>query len=288
MVELTPHQRKNSIEFKDWYYATIDFHPPSDSVSSGGVIPSPLLALPHGWTLAPDNPDIVSHVIEKHPWGAALAVVSSGRAFWTAAVGPPWGHYADCTFKVVGNQYKVSDGTSCRIIIRHPKAPAWEPAIHCASMGADLWQERQFTDCKVVSENETTLCHRAVLARASPVFKQMFASQMSEAIEQRVEISDASPKIVHAMVKFMYTGEIEPSKQSAIELLSIADKYQVETLALACYPIVLQSVNADNVVAVIRALKGFSQLPRFKDIWTHFQRHIREDDDLFEAAFKMI
>jgi len=191
----------------------------------------------------------------------------------------------DMSFIRDGSKFKPED-SSGRILMVKQLDFAWSPPKQCAFMGARLWQDTQFTDCTIVTGGETISCHRSVLAAASPVFRQMFASGMREATEQRLEVGDAPPKAVSAMISFIYTGEIEPYTDDFVELLLLADKYQVVMLAVACYPRIVENLTVDNVVTALRCLKSFADEAQCKDMWDDFCHILRNDDKLFEVVLK--
>ena len=57
------------------------------------------------------------------------------------------------------------------------------------------------SDVTLVCEGEEIRAHKAILAARSPVFKAMFANKMSESLDGKVMIDDASLAAVHAFVK---------------------------------------------------------------------------------------
>ncbi len=53
---------------------------------------------------------------------------------------------------------------------------------------------------------------------------------MSEAKSDRVHIDDIEPEVLREMLRFMYTGTAPHLERLSDELLSAADKYQLERL----------------------------------------------------------
>mmetsp|Transcript_5698 Transcript_5698/g.17253 ORF Transcript_5698/g.17253 Transcript_5698/m.17253 type:complete len:244 (-) Transcript_5698:82-813(-) len=159
-------------------------------------------------------------------------------------------------------------------------------AEHQKAFGAGLWRSRRFTDCVVVCGSHEVPCHREVLAQASPVFERMLASEMRESSEQRIMVGGAEPRVVELMLEFIYCGEARVSRDDLIAVLSLADQYDVEALALACSTRILEGLEASKIVAVVRALKGFSERPRLKLVWHRLCEKLRGDAQLFSAAMK--
>ena len=66
--------------------------------------------------------------------------------------------------------------------------------------------------------------HKAVLCKRSPVFAAMFTTEMREASENVVKITDIAPVVFEQMLQFMYTGKLEKLKKYAGDLYKAADK----------------------------------------------------------------
>jgi len=126
-----------------------------------------------------------------------------------------------------------------------------------------LWAssiDQQFTDFKFLVGNESFSAHRSLLSARSPVFAAMFRSGKLESQTGEVRLDDVEPSIFRWFLKFMFTGtgqteeirldDVDPSTfrrflyflytgtlESFIdkeELLPLAYKYQVKTLANLC------------------------------------------------------
>ena len=80
--------------------------------------------------------------------------------------------------------------------------------------------------------------HRFVLAAVSPVFRQMLFGPMREKAEM-IEVKEATSEAFDAMIKYIYCPQSEDTfnldqigcPQKLFELLTLADKYQILTLA---------------------------------------------------------
>jgi hypothetical protein len=112
----------------------------------------------------------------------------------------------------------------------------------------------------------------------------MLSSEMREASEQVITIQFDQPHVVRAMIEFIYCGEVAVLREDLLPLLSLADQYDIEALALACSVKVLDCLNPDNIVSVVRALKGFAERPRLKESWQRLCEKLRADPELLSAA----
>merc|ERR1711865_601642 len=127
-------------------------------------------------------------------------------------------------------------------------------------------------------------CHRNVLAATSPVFARMLKSGFRESTEQRIDIGESQPGAVQAMVKFIYTGELESKDEDMVPLLKLADRYDIQALALICVERALLKLDANNVVDVVRAARAFSGKEGFNDCWLKICNAVRDDQKLHTAA----
>eukprot|EP00747_Dinoflagellata_sp_TGD_P170749 gnl/TRDRNA2_/TRDRNA2_203109_c0_seq1.p1 gnl/TRDRNA2_/TRDRNA2_203109_c0~~gnl/TRDRNA2_/TRDRNA2_203109_c0_seq1.p1 ORF type:complete len:295 (-),score=33.57 gnl/TRDRNA2_/TRDRNA2_203109_c0_seq1:73-957(-) len=285
--KLCPNHAKNSVMYESIHYAALDMTPPSQPFSG---TQNRYLGLPDGWTFAPREPAIVQNVIAKYPWGTDVMLVVDGcyctacQEWMTAGQEFP-GMKLRSRVEHGQTQYKPSMDNA-RILIRYKGMPSWCPPVQTASLGRQLLEDKQFADCDIVCGEEVIPCHRSVLAVASPVFRQMLASEMREGREKRIEVSDASSHSVRAMIKFMYTEEIESEIDDIFQVLRLADKYQIPRLGLACYPKLFERLSVENVAAAVRALKHFADERPGKDMWNHFCEHLKANDELFRAALQ--
>lgn len=321
-AEVTPRRQRNCVQYRGRRYATLDFKSPTESWlhhspssvrsrsrsrshsrrTSGSrprSTPRDLgqtgdyIALPRGWHLAPQRADVVKNVVAAYTWETSLLLMADGSLFTTrghpAGPGQNYSHLRGRFFlqdkgTAEGTQYRVSAG-NCRILIRSDHRSHTESR---QSLGDTLWHQRLFTDCTVVSGGEAVPCHRAVLASASPVLQAMLDSSMSEAAARQVEFTDVSSCAVLAFIKFVYTGAIDFAEVDPIEVLLLADRYEVSKLAVAAYQPVIDKLSADNIVMVSRALNNFSARSGYEKLWTDFCKHVQKDSKLFSAAMKAL
>ena len=73
---------------------------------------------------------------------------------------------------------------------------------------------------------------------------------MEEMKKNKMEIPDASPESVKAMLAFMYSGKLPTTNINDIlaDLLHLADKYEVVSLKKACEKCLLDVLAVENTV----------------------------------------
>mmetsp|Transcript_4210 Transcript_4210/g.11625 ORF Transcript_4210/g.11625 Transcript_4210/m.11625 type:complete len:232 (-) Transcript_4210:88-783(-) len=119
----------------------------------------------------------------------------------------------------------------------------------------ELWESRRFPDAVVRCGGRAFEVHRAVLGARSPVMNAIFSQEgLREACERRLNIEDAQPEAVEAMLRYMYLGEVTEDCDYAA-LLRLADQYEVEGLPEICAQALLQSISTETVVTSLCALR---------------------------------
>ena len=93
-------------------------------------------------------------------------------------------------------------------------------------------------------------CHKLILSARSPVFKAMFQANMKESETKDIEIEDIEPEVVAEMLHFIYTGGTNEMALEKIgeELLSAADKYELETLKEICEDKLCSGLTVSNAI----------------------------------------
>lgn len=113
--------------------------------------------------------------------------------------------------------------------------------------------------------------HKAILAARSPVFEAMFASDLEEAKQNRVEITDIEPEVFELLLRYIYSDRVPQESDYALELCIAADKvsvsiviwcqipnltisltqYQLVQLKAACELLLLESISLESVSSVL-------------------------------------
>ncbi|KAI6233534.1 hypothetical protein M3Y99_00902700 [Aphelenchoides fujianensis] len=83
----------------------------------------------------------------------------------------------------------------------------------------------------------------------SEVFQRMFATNMREAEENRVEIKDFSPQAIECLLRYCYTGTLqELSSSMLVEVFRAAHCYQMAELVAACKRQAIVMMRVENVL----------------------------------------
>ncbi|XP_043464508.1 speckle-type POZ protein-like [Leptopilina heterotoma] len=107
-----------------------------------------------------------------------------------------------------------------------------------------LYEEKELTDFKIICKDKEFCVHKMILVCQSDVFRAMFENPMKESREDALIISDFEPKIVEAMIRYLYTDEMTESlsEDEFKQLLLIANKYNLEKLESICFNEILKEI----------------------------------------------
>lgn len=135
-----------------------------------------------------------------------------------------------------------------------------------------LFEDEQSKDVELVAGNGRAVrCHALILSNSSRVFKQMLSTPMKEGRERRIELECSTPGQLLFLLRFLYTGQIEPEDwlseceemdkkrhQSNAPLLwllwacSFAKKYQVDDMLEMMIDLIKERLDADCFELVLQ------------------------------------
>ena len=98
--------------------------------------------------------------------------------------------------------------------------------------------------------------HKFVLAISSPVFYAMFYGQMAETTDS-IELPDCDYKSLLELFRFMYTDKANLSGSNVMQVLYLANKYMVPSLAKKCSEYLRDDLEASNVFCILPHAQKF-------------------------------
>ena len=126
------------------------------------------------------------------------------------------------------------------------------------------------SDFTLVFGGEEVLCHKHILAAASPVLEAMVKNNHREAIESKADIK-LSAEIGRTFVQYIYTGEMQVDvlKEHALAFLEMGEMFNLQELKDLAESEMLSQLTKENMVQKISLGELFRA------------------DDIFEAALRM-
>ncbi len=135
------------------------------------------------------------------------------------------------------------------------------------SLGAQLGvvldgpDEGLYSDFTINAGERRFKVHKLLLATRSPVFRAMIDSAMKEGSSSCVNIEDHSPEVVKEMLTYVYTGQAPNVKKLVEDLLSIAHKYQLDSLVLMCGKELRNRLTPGSAVLTLRQAEKYAIKP---------------------------
>ncbi|XP_008208890.1 speckle-type POZ protein-like [Nasonia vitripennis] len=112
----------------------------------------------------------------------------------------------------------------------------------------DFFDNRDFSDMKIIVQGTSFHAHKIILSNASSVFAAMFRHWMTETQQGSVHIEDMTSEAAKEMLRFIYTGKIEFTETCKEELLAAAKKYGIWRLKFKCASYLCKTIKIDNAV----------------------------------------
>lgn len=169
-------------------------------------------------------------------------------------------------------EYEVSNTTFSSIL---DSSPAINDTAQNSSGMQDLgklFPNHPSSDISfVTNDGQEFKAHKLILSARSPVFAGMFNAQMKENLLDRVEIEDIESEIFDALLRFVYTDQVDLIKINAKELLIAANRYLIPLLKSRCEAFLLESLTIENCTEML-ALADLHNAQQLKKKTTDFIR----------------
>jgi len=128
--------------------------------------------------------------------------------------------------------------------------------IPASTIGTDLYKllsmnsDESFSDVTFVVNSTKFTAHKNILSARCKVFSTMFKSGMLESSRGGIEIDieDTDERTFKEMLHFIYTGECDNVvlQEKVVDLLALADRYDLPCLKLMCEDVMLQRLTGEN------------------------------------------
>jgi len=150
----------------------------------------------------------------------------------------------------------------------------------------EMWNDTDFSDCRIVCSGRVFPCHRVVLASASPVWRAALLSGFKESFDARIDIEDAEPIAVEALLSYIYNGVLD--QDHAADVLPLAHRYQIHELIKVCASSILKNINQQNVVDVVSVMREFTEHEEVSAVWPSVVEKVCADPVLRDTAMRRV
>ena len=110
----------------------------------------------------------------------------------------------------------------------------------------ELWMRKDLCDVSLVVGDREINAHRVVLSAASPYFRAMFTSEMSESKQSSVVIRDVTYESMVMLVNYAYTATVQISEDTVQALLPAACLLQLNGVVSVCCEFLIRQLDVTN------------------------------------------
>ena len=126
------------------------------------------------------------------------------------------------------------------------------------------------------SESKNNIpAHKLVLAISSPVFYAMFYGELAET-KDSVEISDCEYESLLELLRFIYSDEANLTPDNVMQLMYLAKKYMLPSLADKCAAYVKENLGASNVFTVLPDAQKYEEKDLLDHCWNVIEKETEE------------
>ena len=117
--------------------------------------------------------------------------------------------------------------------------------------------------------------HKFVLAISSPVFYAMFYGEMAETAST-IELPDCDYESLLELFRYLYSDEVNLTGSNVMQVLYLAKKYLVPSLAGKCTENLREHLEASNVFSILRQAQKFEDKDLEERCWKVIELHTEE------------
>ncbi|KAI6221804.1 Protein roadkill-like protein [Aphelenchoides fujianensis] len=139
---------------------------------------------------------------------------------------------------------------------------------------AETFMREKYADFEIHADGQVFPASKAIVCSQSPVFDAMFEPGTREHETNVVEIRDLPAGVVRQMLYFLYAGVVRDLDAVALELLSVADRYELPLLVKMCTDSIVQQLSLKTIVD---ALELAFRLPHCEVFRARVFRFAREN-----------
>jgi len=117
--------------------------------------------------------------------------------------------------------------------------------------------------------------HKFVLSICSPVFFAMFYGEMAEKSDS-IDLPDCQYEGVLEMLRYMYSEEVKLNESNVMQVLYVAKKYILPSLADECIDFLLRNMDPTNVFSILTLGQQFNEKSLVDQCWELIDRETKD------------
>merc|ERR1711924_551522 len=107
-----------------------------------------------------------------------------------------------------------------------------------------------------------------------------------EGRESTIQVTDAEPDVVDALLRYIYTGKL--LQRHAMALLPLAHRYEISDLVGLCVREMLRQLSVKNVTNIVSLVNRFSEHEEVAVLWPTLLEQVKYDHALLEASMRSV
>ena len=144
-----------------------------------------------------------------------------------------------------------------------------------AIFNQELLSDVKFAVCREGGSGSKTIpAHKFVLAISSPVFFAMFYGDMAEG--DCVKIPDCEYESLLEVLRFIYSDEANLNPGNVMQVLYLAKKYMLPSLADKCSVYLQENIDASSVFHVLPQAQKYEEIDLLDCCWKHIEDETEE------------
>lgn len=164
-------------------------------------------------------------------------------------------------------------------------APLQQTMISNAPLTKPRLRE-EFFDVQFMVENKPIVAHKIILADKSEVFSKMFMWNVDDPKNNKpIPIVDVSYDAFNQFIDTIYYGTTPTDPDICMEMISLAEKYDIQDVKTAVETPVIESINIDNAINILIFSHKF-KAEKIKKVAMEFcaKSYVHEMEDSKELA----
>ena len=118
-------------------------------------------------------------------------------------------------------------------------------------------------------------CHKFVLAISSPVFFAMFYGELPE-LSECIDLPDCDSEGLLEFLRYIYCDAVQLTGSCVMQVLYLAKKYMIPSLADHCRSFLEANINAENVLDVLPVIDKLEEANLTGVCWNVVDAHAEE------------
>ena len=126
-----------------------------------------------------------------------------------------------------------------------------------------------------IKSQKSIPAHKFVLAISSPVFYAMFYGELAET-GGTIELPDCDSESLLELFRYLYSDEVNLTGSNVMQVLYLAKKYLVPSLAERCTEYLREHLEASNVFSILPQAQKFEDKDLEERCWSVIESHTEE------------